>query len=87
MSKIQFNELNTSELEVLSTEASAEVVGGWYGYGSYYYSYSSYYSDKLAAVSQTNFNENNQAALGGGKYSNTSNFNSTNQKNNAGVFQ
>ena len=87
MSKIQFNELNASELEVLSTEATAEVVGGYY-YGGYYSSYySKYTSYKTAVVNQANFNSNSQAALGGGKYSNTSNFNSTNQNNNANIYQ
>ena len=87
MSKIQFNELNTSELEVLNTEATAEVVGGWYGYyGGYYSSYSSY-SSKLAAVQQGNFNSNHQAAFGGGFKSNTSNFNSSNQNNSANIYQ
>ena len=88
MSKIQFNELNTSELEVLNNEATAEVVGG-YGYGYYYSKYVSKYSTsyKTAVVSQHNFNENNQAALGGGKFSNTSNYNNTNQNNNANIYQ
>ena len=86
MSKIQFNELNTSELEVLNTEATAEVVGGWYGYyGGYYSSYS--YSSKTAVVDQKNYNSNAQAALGGGWFSNTSNFNSSHQNNSANVYQ
>ena len=88
MSKIQFNELNTSELEVLNSEATAEVVGGWYGYyGGYSYSYSDYFSSKTAVVDQFNGNSNNQAAFGGGKYSNTSNRNGTSQNNNANVYQ
>ena len=88
MSKIQFNELSTSELEVLNTEATAEVVGGWYGYyGGYYSSYSYKVSDKFAAVQQVNENYNNQAAFGGGKFSNTSNFNSSNQNNSANIYQ
>ena len=89
MSKIQFNELNTSELEVLNTEATAEVVGGYYGYYGGYYSSSYYsnYSSKFAALQQGNVNENAQAAFGGGKYSNTSNKNGTSQNNNANVYQ
>ena len=86
MSKIQFNELNTSELEVLNSEATAEVVGG-YGYGYYYSKYVSRYSSKFAVVDQSNYNSNNQAALGGGKFSNTSNYNNTNQNNNANIYQ
>ena len=89
MSKIQFNELNTSELEVLNSEATAEVVGGYYGYYGGYYSdyYSSYTSFKTAAVDQFNGNSNSQAALGGGKRSNTSNRNGTSQNNNANIYQ
>ena len=88
MSKIQFNELNTSELEVLNNEATAEVVGG-YGWGGYYSKHVSKYSfsEKFAAVQQSNYNSNAQAALGGGKYSNTSNYNNTNQNNNANIYQ
>ena len=85
MSKIQFNKLNSSELEVLNTEATAEVVGGYYGgYSSYY---SDYISLKTATVNQLNVNSNNQVAIGGGAFSNTSNFNSTNQNNNANISQ
>ena len=86
MSKIQLAQLNTSELEVLNNEATAEVVGGYYGgyYSSYYSNYASY---KTAVVDQANFNSNNQAAIGGGAFSNTSNFNSTNQNNNATISQ
>ena len=86
MSKIQLSQLNTSELETLNNEATAEVVGGYYGgyYSSYY---SDYYSSKFAAVQQGNFNSNNQVAIGGGAFSNTSNFNSTNQNNNATISQ
>ena len=85
MSKIQFNQLNSPELEVLSTEATAEVVGGYSGgYSSYY---SNYYSSKFASVQQGNFNQNNQVAIGGGAFSNTSNFNSTNQNNNVNISQ
>jgi len=86
MSKIQFNELNTSELEVLNTEATGEVVGGYYGYGYYKSVYKSY-SSKFAAVQQGNYNSNNQAAFGGGKYSNTSNYNSNYQNNSANIYQ
>ena len=86
MSKIQFNELNTSELEVLSNEATSEVVGGYYG-PSYYYSTYYSYSSKFAGISQTNFNDNDQAALGGGKYSSNGNSNGTNQNNSANVYQ
>ena len=85
MSKIQLSQLNTSELEVLNNEATVEVVGGYYG--GYYSSYYSDYSSKFAAVQQGNFNENNQVAIGGGAFSNTSNFNSTNQNNNATISQ
>ena len=89
MSKIQFNELNASELEVLNNEATAEVVGGWYGYyGGYYsYSYSDYTSYKTAVVDQFNGNSNNQAAFGGGFKSNTSNRNGTSQNNSANIHQ
>ena len=88
MSKIQFNELNTSELEVLNTEATAEVVGGWYGYyGGYYKSYTYKVSDKFAAVQQSNYNSNAQAAFGGGYKSNTSNYNSNHQNNSANIYQ
>ena len=84
MSKIQFNQLNTPELEVLSAEATAEVVGG---YSSFYSRYVSRFSSKVAGIQQVNFNQNNQVALGGGAFSNTSNFNSTNQSNNANINQ
>jgi len=88
MSKIQFNELNTSELEVLNTEATAEVVGGWYGYyGGYYKSVYKSYSSKTAVVSQGNYNSNAQAAFGGGYKSNTSNYNSNYQNNSANIYQ
>ncbi|MDJ0590783.1 MAG: hypothetical protein QNJ72_12415 [Pleurocapsa sp. MO_226.B13] len=87
MSKIQFNELNlnASELEVLNTEETTEVVGGyWYGYGSYY---SSYYSDNdFAVVQQSNYNSTQQAAFGG-YYGNTINDNYTNQNNSANIYQ
>ena len=86
MSKIQFNELNTSELEVLSNEATSEVVGGYYG--GYYSEYISIYNSyKTAAISQTNFNDNDQAALGGGKFSSNGNSNGTSQNNSANVYQ
>ena len=88
MSKIQLSQLNSSELEVLNNEATAEVVGGYGGYyGGYSSYYSDYYSSKIAVVDQANFNSNNQAAIGGGAFSNTSNFNSTNQNNNATISQ
>ena len=85
MSKIKFSQLNTSELEVLNTEATAEVVGGYYG--GYYSSYYSNYSNKFAALQQGNVNSNNQAAFGGGAFSNTSNYNGTSQNNNANISQ
>ena len=85
MSKIKLNQLNTSELEVLNTQATAEVVGGYYG--GYYSSYYSNYSNKFAALKQGNVNENAQAAFGGGAFSNTSNYNGTSQNNNANIHQ
>ena len=85
MSKIKLSQLNTSELEVLNTEATAEVVGGYYGgYSKYYSKYTSY---KTAALDQFNGNSNNQAAFGGGAFSNTSNYNGTSQNNNANIHQ
>ncbi len=86
MSKIQLEQLNSSELEVLNSEATSEVVGGWYGYWGGYRSYSNY-SSKFAAVSQGNVNSNNQVAFGGGAFSNTSNFNSNNQSNSVNISQ
>jgi len=89
MSKINLNQLNTSELETLNTEATGEVVGGYYGgyYGGYSSYYSKYSSYKTAAVNQFNGNSNNQAAFGGGAFSNTSNFNSNSQNNSANIHQ
>ena len=86
MSKIQFNELNNSELEVLNAEATAEVVGGYY---SFYASYSSSIniSEKVAFVNQDNTNFNSQIAFGGGKFSSNGNSNSTNQGNNLNINQ
>ena len=85
MSKIKLSQLNTSELEVLNTQATAEVVGGYYG--GYYSSYYSNYSNKFAALQQGNVNSNNQVAIGGGYGSNTSNYNGTSQNNNANISQ
>ena len=87
MSKIQLDQLNSSELEVLNSEATSEVVGGWYGYWGGYRSYSNYSSYKTAAVDQFNGNSNSQAAFGGGAFSNTSNFNSNNQNNSVNISQ
>ena len=90
MSKIQFNELNqnASELEVLNAQETTEVVGGHYwGGSSYYYSKYESFSSKFADVYQTNFNDNDQAALGGGKYSSNGNNNGTGQNNNANINQ
>jgi len=88
MSKINLNQLNTSELETLNTEATGEVVGGSYGYwGGYYNSHYSKYSSKFAAVQQGNVNSNNQVAFGGGAFSNTSNHNSNSQNNSANIYQ
>ena len=85
MSKIQLSQLNTSELEVLNTQATAEVVGGYYGgYSKYYSKYASY---KTAALDQFNGNSNNQVAIGGGAFSNTSNYNGTSQNNSANIYQ
>ena len=90
MSKIQFNQLNqnASELEVLNSEETAEVVGGYY-YGYYpSYSYSSYsYSDNdSASVGQNNNSYVQQTALGG-FYGDTVNSNYTNQGNSANISQ
>ncbi|BAZ43773.1 hypothetical protein NIES4102_07750 [Chondrocystis sp. NIES-4102] len=83
MSKIQINNLNNSELEVLNAEATTEVVGGfWYGYG---YGYKKVY--KSATLTQVNQNSNLQVALGGGKYSSTGNSNSTYQSNYGSISQ
>jgi hypothetical protein len=88
MSKIQFNELNTSELEVLNNEATSEVVGGYGYWGGYYSSvYKNRSSRKTARVDQVNLNENTQVAFGGGKYSITENYNSTYQNNSANIYQ
>ena len=89
MSKIQFNQLNqnASELEVLNSEETAEVVGGYY-YGYYpSYSYSSYsYSDNdSASVGQNNNSYVQQTALGG--YGLTVNENTTSQGNSANIYQ
>lgn len=85
MSKIQINELNlnASEFNTLEAGEANEVVGGWYGYGSYY----SYYSDNdIAAVQQANFNSTKQVAFGG-YFGNTYNTNSTSQSNSANIYQ
>ena len=88
MSKIQFNELNTSELEVLNNEATSEVVGGYGYWGGYYSSVIKKRSSrKTAVVNQANLNENTQVAFGGGKFSYTSNYNSTHQNNSANINQ
>ncbi|MDJ0571994.1 MAG: hypothetical protein QNJ53_23515 [Pleurocapsa sp. MO_192.B19] len=83
MSKIQIAALNrnASEFNALNDQETAEVVGGYGGY------YSEYYSSKLAAVQQANFNETNQAALGGGYYDGASNYNSTYQNNFVSISQ
>ena len=81
MSKIQINNLNNSELEVLNAEATTEVVGGfWYGYGV-----KKVY--KSATLEQVNYNTNIQAAVGGGKYSSTGNSNGTYQSNYGSIYQ
>ena len=88
MSKIQFNQLNqeASELNTLSKEETAEVVGGYY-YPKYSYSYSSYsYSDDdYASVYQNNNSYVQQTALGG--YGLTLNDNYTSQGNSANIYQ
>ncbi|BAZ43775.1 hypothetical protein NIES4102_07770 [Chondrocystis sp. NIES-4102] len=75
MSKIQIAELatSTSELNVLSDRATGDIVGG-YGKG---------WAKKLsfANIIQINNNINIQIAFGG------SNYNWTNQGNNAGTSQ
>ena len=90
MSKIQFNQLNqnASELEVLNSEETAEVVGGYYygGYGGYSYSYSDYYSDNdSASVGQNNNSYVQQTALGG--FGDTVNQNYTGQGNSVNIYQ
>jgi len=81
MSKIQINELNNSELEVLNAEATTEVVGGFSLYRS------KYYSKKSVSLEQVNLNENTQVAFGGGKFSSTGNSNYTSQYNSAYISQ
>jgi len=81
MSKIQINELNNSELEVLNAEATTEVVGGFKLYRS------KYYSKKSVSLEQVNLNENTQVAFGGGYFSSTGNSNSTYQNNSASIYQ
>ncbi len=83
MSKIQIVELNrnASEFNALNDQETTEVVGGYGGYYSYDY------SSKIAAISQVNFNETNQAALGGGYYGGASNYNSTYQNNSVSIYQ
>ena len=87
MSKIQFNELNNSELEVLNTQETAEVVGGYYYPFSLSYFSSVNISEKVAIVNQGNTNFNSQVAFGGGKYSSNGTSNSTNQGNNLNINQ
>jgi hypothetical protein len=75
MSKIQINELNNnSELEVLNTQETAEVVGG---YGDY----------KNVNLLQLNLNSTVQQAVGGGDFSSTGNSNYTSQGNYAEIDQ
>jgi len=81
MSKIQINELNNSELEVLNAEATTEVVGGFKLYRS------TYYSKKSVSLLQANENYNTQVAFGGGKFSSTGNSNGTSQSNYASISQ
>ena len=83
MSKIQFNELNNSELEVLNTQETAEVVGGFFVSYTDIFSFSS----KYASVYQSNFNDNDQAAFGGGSFSSNGNSNNTSQGNNLNINQ
>ena len=90
MSKIQFNQLNqeASELNTLSKEETAEVVGGYHYYPKYSYSYySDYYSDNdYASVYQNNNSYVQQTALGG-YYGDTVNQNYTGQGNSANIYQ
>ena len=83
MSKIQFNELNNSELEVLNTEATSEVVGGFFVSYTDIFNFSS----KYASVNQSNFNDNDQAAFGGGKFSSNGTSNGTSQGNSLNINQ
>ena len=89
MSKIQFNQLNqeASELNTLSREETAEVVGGYYYYPGYSYSYSyySYSDDDYASVGQNNNSYVQQTALGG--FGDTVNQNYTGQGNSANIYQ
>ncbi|MDJ0590784.1 MAG: hypothetical protein QNJ72_12420 [Pleurocapsa sp. MO_226.B13] len=86
MSKIQFNELNlnASELEVLNTEETTEVVGGYWGGG--YYSYYYNFDNDVALVNQNNYNKTQQVAFGG-YGGDTVNLNYTNQNNSANIYQ
>ena len=82
MSKIQFNELQTtnSELNVLSDRQSTEIVGGYAGY------YREIRNEvvnniNIANIVQVNNNVNVQIAFNG------DNFNVANLSNSAGAFQ
>ena len=83
MSKIQFNELNNSELEVLNAEASSEVVGGFF----IDIFKTTSISEKSAFVDQFNFNDSDQAAFGGGSFSSNGTSNGTSQGNSLNINQ
>ena len=83
MSKIQFNELNNSELEVLNTQETAEVVGGFFVSYTDIFNFSS----KYASVVQDNTNYSSQAAFGGGSFSSNGTSNGTSQGNNLNINQ
>ena len=73
MSKIQIKELSstTSEFTTLNSQETSEVIGGYsyyYSYPGFSFSFSNYFSSKIATVEQVNLNENNQIALGSGAY-------------------
>ena len=88
MSKIQIDELNlnASEFNTLSQDETAEVVGGYWYYPSYSYSYYSYSDNDFAVVQQANYNSTQQVSFGG-KYGNTGNSNGTSQSNYAYISQ
>ena len=88
MSKIQINELNRNafEFNTLSQAETAEVVGGYWYYPSYSYSYYSYSDNDFAAVQQGNFNGTEQVSFGG-VFGNTGNSNGTGQGNTAIIYQ
>ncbi|MDJ0571993.1 MAG: hypothetical protein QNJ53_23510 [Pleurocapsa sp. MO_192.B19] len=82
MSKIQIAALNrnASEFNALNDQETTEVVGGYGGYSSYYF------SEKIALVDQFNGNTTNQAALAD-YYGSAYNSNYTDQNNYVSIYQ